>query len=847
MTPSLPPHLPIDELIPSVLDALRAGRNAVVLAAPGAGKTTRLPPAVARDPALAGRQRAVVVLQPRRVAARAAAARIAHEQGWTIGEEVGYHIRFDNTCGPHTRVRVLTEGVLTRRIQQDPFLPDIGCVILDEFHERGLHTDLALALLREVQTTVRPDLRIVVLSATLDPAPVAAFLGGAPIFDCPARPHPLDIDYLAHPPSGPIWAVAADEARRALNDTPSGHVLVFLPGIDTIRRACERLVGVEADLHVLHSSVATEEQDRALAPSARRKLILATNIAETSLTIDGVTTVIDSGLERTLVHDGGLGLDRLVTQRISQASAAQRAGRAARTGPGRCLRLWTRAEHAALKPQSRPEIARADLAAAVLALLAYGVRDVEAFAWFDPPPAGATARARKLLRLLQAVDERGALTPLGKALAALPLHPRLGRLLLAGQSCGRSWEAAGLAAMLQLGARAPSAVPPRAATWVGLSDVADRLALFEAAARSGDAFTRERRALHELARRAPHDIGLQLPPEADAERALCRLLLQAYPDRVCRRSSRDPLRAVMVGKRGIALAPSSAVRQGPLFIAVDAQPVQRPATANAPRALEARLASTVELAWLEADFPALIERREVVRYHQALNRVVGRRWLCFAGLLLREYAAGRSVDADVAADALAAALRDELPSIIHAQTATARLLARAAFLRRWMPELELPLWDDAALRDLARDICTGCRARAEVERRDIAGLLLARLTGAQRRALEEHAPEQLIVAGRRVRLDYGDGTTPPLLAIKLQHLFGVERLPRLAAGRAPILVHLLAPNQRVVQITDDLAGFWDRTYAQVRKELRGRYPRHAWPENPRAPQPPAGPKPQGRP
>jgi ATP-dependent helicase HrpB len=470
----MPPPLPIDDILPQILASLRTANCAVVVAPPGAGKTTRV------APALAGEFPAVVMLQPRRVAARAAASRIAAEQRWSLGREVGFHIRFERRLTPQTRVRVLTEGILTRQIQSDPFLEGIGCVILDEFHERSIHTDLALALLREIQSSVRPDLRIVVMSATMDPDPVSRFLGNAPVHVSEGRLFPVDIEYAPRQGTEPVWDRAAAACRRAVAEG-EGHVLVFLPGIGEIRRTEQLLGGIDAEIHVLHSSISGDAQDRALAPASRRKLILATNIAETSITIDGVRTVVDSGTARVLVNDPRLGIDRLELRRISRASANQRAGRAGRTAPGRCLRLWTRLEDAGLEDTQPPEIQRVDLAGTLLALRAYGIRDPRSFAWYDPPRPEALERAEQLLLMLGATTRDGALTPLGEKLTALPLHPRIGTLLVAGAKQGLLREAATMAALLSErdilagGHQARR----RDAGWEGTSDLLDRMEMLE--------------------------------------------------------------------------------------------------------------------------------------------------------------------------------------------------------------------------------------------------------------------------------------------------------------------------------------------------------------------------------
>lgn len=498
------PPLPIDALIPDLLDALRKGKNAVVTAPPGAGKTTRVPPALVGEAWLRNGERCgdgkkhsdIIMLQPRRVAARAAAARIAHEHGWQIGQEVGYHIRFENRTGPRTRIHVLTEGILTRRIQADPFLEGVGCAILDEFHERGIHTDLALALLRELQS-VRGDLRLIIMSATLDAAPVAEFLGSpgppAPMFQSQGRLFPVTIEYQERPDTSPVWERVAAGVRRMMqlsavaspavapNTACPAHILAFLPGIAEIRRTHALLRELDANVHILHSSVSSREQDLALQPSARRKIILATNIAETSLTIEGVRAVVDSGLARVPFCDARLGIDRLELRRISRASANQRAGRAGRTAPGHCLRLWTRAEDSVLEARELPEIHRVDLASTLLALHACGVSDPMRFGWFEAPREEALGQAERLLHMLGAMDDSRRLTELGSRLARLPVHPRLGCMLLAGAREGLLREAATFAALLTERdiLAGPQSGRRRAAAYDAPSDLLERLEWLE--------------------------------------------------------------------------------------------------------------------------------------------------------------------------------------------------------------------------------------------------------------------------------------------------------------------------------------------------------------------------------
>lgn len=821
--------LPVDSLVPEIVAAMEAGGNAVVVAPPGAGKTTRIPPAIASADSLRGN--AVVLLQPRRVAARAAAARIAAEQGWRLGEEVGYHIRFDRRIGPKTRVRVLTEGILTRQIESDPYLEGVGCVILDEFHERSIHTDLTIALLREIQSTVRDDLRIVVMSATMDAAPVAEFLGGAKVFKSEGRLHPVAVEYLDRHNSSPIWEQAADSIRRVWNESPTatGHVLVFLPGISEIRRTAELVSGLGGDLHILHSSVSGEEQDRALRPSKARKLILATNIAETSVTIDGVGTVIDSGFARILVQDSRAGIDRLELRRISHASADQRAGRAGRTGSGRCFRLWTKSEDIALEAAETSEIHRVDLVPTLLAVHAFGIKDLAQFRWFEPPRPELLARADRLLEMLGAIKD-GRLTSLGKRMAGLPVHPRLARMLLAGAEAGLPREAATLAALLSEGDIISTSPRRRAAALEAPSDLLERLSWLNGdsppVALDPVSVRTVLRLADELLEHVKREAVRSRKKETGRtgrEGELLRLLLHAYPDRVTVRRSSDPARGVMVGDRSIELEPSSVVRKAPLFLSLDPREV-----AGSVRVL---LASAIEEPWLEEIFPHLCERRFLHRVDESAGRVVSSRRTLFAGLLLREDETGPQADREGARGAMAEYLRARGGEIFARDEDIARWLARVSFLRRAMPELAVPEFDAATIGEAIAEAASGCISLSEVRKRNLVEGLAARLSGSQRGALAKQAPEVLSVpSGNRIRLEYGPG--PPVLAVRLQELFGLAETPRVASGRVPVTIQLLAPNHRPVQTTTDLRSFWNGAYQEIRKEFRSKYPKHPWPEDP---------------
>jgi ATP-dependent helicase HrpB len=852
---TLPP-LPIDRLLPEVVEAVRAGRNVVIVAPPGAGKTTRVPPALIAAGTLAPDHPALIVLQPRRVAARVTAQRIADEHGWRLGEEVGYVIRFDRRVGPRTRIRVATEGVLNRLLLADPFLEGIGAVVLDEFHERSLHTDLALALLKEVQQTVRPDLKLIVMSATLDAEPVARFLGDCPVVRSEGRMFPVEVTYCpaAHPTAPDVIGAAVDDCLRAGSD--SGDILVFLPGVEEIRRAAAALAPVAVQRGVvvlpLHGSLSADEQDLALRPSARRKIILATNIAETSLTIDGVRTVIDSGRARFASFDPARGLDRLELGRISRASAAQRAGRAGRTAPGRCIRLWSEREQRGLPEAEVPELLRVDLSATVLALRAWGAHDISSFGWYEAPPGDRVAAAERLLEMLGAfTGEPKRLTPLGRQLLEIAAHPRLARLLIASTVQGFAREGAALAALLSEKDIVRAGEPGQGVRPVsgrGSSDLIarlDRLAeaendRFSARLRSrgidGPAARRTARVRDDLlrqARRVARDATGRPPddhPSADGreptEDELLQAILLAYPDRVVKRRGSEAT-GVMVGGRGVRLSPASVVRESGYFVAIDPRDDRRGATREA----RVQIASAIRLEWLETLFPESVRRERSVRFDEGRQRVVGVSSLWYRDLLLSEDL-NAPVDPLEAGRALAAALGPRVRELLAADESAAAWLARLTFINEAMPDLALPAFTDEVLAEAVADAAVGKRTVDEVTAHSLLPMLKLRLVPAQNRLLDEHAPESLMVpSGNRIRLRYEPGR-PPILAVRLQELFGWTETPRIAGGRVPIVVHILGPNFRPVQVTNDLRSFWTTTYFQVRKDLRGRYPKHSWPEDP---------------
>ncbi len=827
------PPLPIDEHLPTIVRALAREHAAVLTAPPGAGKTTRVPPALLG--AIEGR---IVMLEPRRVAVRAAARRMAHEGGWQLGREVGYQVRFDRVACAETRILVVTEGVGVRMLHDDPLLEGVGALLLDEFHERSMVADLALAMARHVQQQVRPDLAIGAMSATLDPAPVAAFLGGCPVIDAPGRSHPVGLCYLAPPDRDPLPRAVARGVRQALDQGP-GDLLVFLPGVGEIRRTAEELAATadarDLVLVPLYGDLPPDQQDAALKPASRRKVILATNVAETSITVEGVGTVVDSGYARVLRHDPAVGLDRLELARIGRASADQRAGRAGRTGPGSCLRLWREEETAHLPPAELPEIQRVDLAGPALTLLAWG-EDPAAFGWFEAPDGEALGRALELLTMLGALDD-GTLTPLGRRMARLPLHPRLARLVVEGHALGHGRDACLLAAMLSersvLRRREFGDEGPRTRSG---SDPLDRLAAVMHVANPDVPSPYGRsEVLEGIARRVLQvgrqlvDLTRRLPApdrrQDDPDEALSRTLLVAYPDRVARRREPGSPRAVMVGGRGVRLARESAVLDAELFVCVELSAGRRGDRAEAL----VRQASEVDEAWLPAH---LFTDDVVVRFDPDSGRAGAREQRRYADVVLADRPC-QAPDPALVAEALAVAAAADPPRALDLEDREVReFLSRLAFLATHQPQLGLPDPDVLLKEQAIPALAAGRSTFAELRRAPLLATLKGLMPHHQLVALDREAPERLQVpSGSRIRLAYS-ADAPPVLAARIQELFGLADTPRVAGGAVPVMVHLLAPNMRPQQVTQDLRSFWDTTYPEVRKELRARYPKHDWPEDP---------------
>ncbi|HEX9050610.1 MAG TPA: ATP-dependent helicase C-terminal domain-containing protein [Anaeromyxobacter sp.] len=877
--------LPIDPLLPEIVAALREARSVVVEAPPGAGKTTRVPRAL-HEAGLAGGGE-IVVLEPRRLAARLAARRVAEELGERPGETVGWQVRFEEVAGPRTRIRYVTEGLLTRRLLGAPTLPGVGAVVLDEFHERHLQGDLALALLRRLQRGARPDLRLVAMSATLDAAPVARYLG-ARALRSEGRRFEVAIEHLSPEDAARpdrLEDLVARAVRRVLREAPEGDVLVFLPGAAEIRRAREALApfadATAVDVVPLHGDLPPDEQDRAVRPGPRRKVILSTNVAETSVTIVGVTAVVDSGLARIASHSPWSGLPTLEVRKISRASAAQRAGRAGRTGPGRALRLYTRHDHDARPEFDVPEVLREDLSETFLALASLGALD--GFEWFEAPPPAAAEAARTLLLRLGAIDAGGAPTEVGRRVLKVPGHPRQSRLVVEAASRAAADEGALVAALLgERDLRDRRALEGGALPATGPSDLLELAHVFEEAARArfaperlrrmgvspaaAQAVDRARRQLAGVARslrapiatptatstgRSPLSPGQRPGGEGReegagpmgttaTEHAILLATLAAYPDRVARRRAPGSGEIVLAGGGSARLDPASVVREAPLLVAVDAEERRGDRRPPGARSAEARvrIASAVTQEMLLDLFPDALRYDEALAWNAQAERVDATERLLYGDLVLEETRAPRADPGKVAA-VLFAEASARGPRAFAPEGELDRVVARLAFAAAHAPDAGLSPPSEADLSEALRELCAGRRSFAELREADLPAALLARQDPRGRGALERLAPERITLpGGRSARIHYEAGK-PPWVESRLQDFFGMAAGPSVAGGRVPLVLHLLAPNQRAVQVTTDLAGFWDRHYPSIRRELMRRYPRHAWPEDPRTAAAPA--------
>jgi ATP-dependent helicase HrpB len=812
---------------------MSAHANLVLRAPPGAGKTTRVPLALLDAPWLKGQK--IIMLEPRRLAARAAAERLAVELGEKVGQTVGYRIRFENRVSARTRIEVVTEGILTRRLQRDPELTGIGLVIFDEFHERHLQSDLSLALCVDAQRGLREDLKLLVMSATLDGGPVAKLLG-APMVTSEGRSYPVDVRYLLRDPEGHIADIAHGAILRAIADT-EGDILVFLPGAGEILRTRDMLAEDPAcrspQIHTLYGDMPMEAQQRAIEPDPqrRRKIVLATNIAETSLTIEGVAVVVDSGYARVPRFDPNTALTRLDLVRISRASADQRAGRAGRLGPGVCYRLWGENTQRGLVPFAQPEIAEADLAPLALELAQWGVQEAETLAWLDPPPRGSLAQARDLLKDLGALDGEGRITTAGREMAEFPLHPRIAHLLREGKRLGLSALACDVAALLS--ERDVFRGPARD---VDLALRVDALRAFRQSGREGarrmDADPNACAGVDRAAEQYRRLLGVKEDGGSDA--ALGLLLAFAYPDRIAQsrndahpRGGGDGERLLLASGRGARLPKGSRLGNAAYLVAAVLD-------GKGDDSL-VRLAAGVSLEDLRSHFAERIERGAFVRWDERRNGVSATREERLGALVL-ESKPFPNPPADAIASALLDVIRVRGLGVLPWTDNARELQARVLCLRHWLSDDDWPdLSDTALLASLdtwLTPYINGMTRLEHLERLNLHDILLARLDWNGQKQLDEGAPTHITVpSGSRKRLEYKPGESP-VLAVKLQEMFGLADTPRVAFGKVPVTLHLLSPAQRPIQVTQDLKGFWERTYAEVKKELKGRYPKHPWPDDP---------------
>ncbi len=821
--------LPIDSVLSELTASLRPGATAVLVAPPGAGKTTRVPLVLAAEDWAKGKK--IVVIEPRRIAARAAAARMAATLGEGVGASVGYRVRFGSCVSDATRIEVVTGGIFTRHVLEHPELDDVAAVLFDEFHERSLDTDLGLALARDLQQGLREDLKLLAMSATLDSARLARILGDAPVIASAGRAFPVETRYLGRDARVPIERQVAQAAARAVR-ADTGSLLVFLPGAAEIRRTetllRERISDPSIDIVALHGALEAEVQDRAIAPApaGRRKIVLATSIAETSLTIEGVRVVIDCGLARRPRYEPDVGLTRLETVRVSRASADQRRGRAGRTERGICYRLWDEPQTASLEPSNRPEILAADLAGFVLDLAHWGVCDPSSLAFIDPPPAPALKQARTLLTELGAIDRDGRITQAGKKLRALPLPPRLARMVIHAATVGEADRAAEIALLL--------AEPGLGGKDVDLGHRIDGLHR-ERSARASEARAMAKRWTRIACSNVPRGQGKQdRPPSAGKGQrsSVGSLLALAYPDRIAKRRG-DGASFLLANGRGARVDAASALAREPFLAVAEISGVAAQGRIT--------LAAPLTLAEIEALFAERIECRDEIAFDDASASLRARRVRSLGTIAIAEQpmaVVANEVSARALAEAVARLGVERLPWTKPLR----QWRDRVVFLRRAQGH-EWPDLSDTALARSAVEWLSaafaGKTALAQLGTDDLAQALHAFLPFDLRRRLETEAPAHFTApSGASVAIDYA-ADEGPKIAVRVQELFGLDRHPAVAGGRIPLVVALLSPAQRPVQVTRDLPGFWRGSYAAVKAEMKGRYPRHHWPDDPLAAPPTA--------
>jgi ATP-dependent helicase HrpB len=844
----MPERLPIYEIEQEIVTRLRAHRRLILQAPTGSGKSTQVPQMLLQHGFLGHGQ--VVILQPRRLAARLLAARVAQERGTELGREVGYQIRLEQMAGPETRIKYVTEGILLRQMIQDPKLSGVQVVIFDEFHERHLYGDITLARALDLQEESRPDLLIIVMSATLQAGVLENYLQPCSALTSEGRVFPVEVEHTPRQfgsNAPPVWDLAAEAFERFVLSGGTGDVLVFMPGGYEIQQTIEAIRHCPESrgfiLLPLHGELPPRDQDAAVARYDQPKVVVSTNVAETSLTIDGIRLVIDSGLARIPRYDPNRGINTLLIEKISRASAEQRAGRAGRTAPGRCIRLWSQQEHLERPAHELPEVKRLDLAEVVLTLKAAGVRDLQRFRWLEPPSEHSLHDAEELLTDLGALDHQGHITGVGRKMLAFPVHPRYARMLLAAQQFGCVYQAALVAALTQgrdllirnpgrdvvsfredlFGERAPSDFFILMRAWNYAAKSSFRL---EACRRAGiHALTaRQVGPLLEMFLRIAEKEGLDVRRAAAPDEALQKCILLGFSDRVARRLDEGTLRCELVHARRGVLARESVVQHSPLLVAAEVREIE-----GAERSLNTllSLATAIESDWLKELFPEDIQAEPRVFYDATARRVCAEEQVRFRDLAL----SSRRLEPPPA-EAAARLLAEEVVAgrlvLKDWDHGVDQWILRLNHLNRWCPELQLPPIQDEDRRHLIEQICHGAVSYKDIKDRAVKPVVKSWLSEAQQQLLDKHAPERLELSnGRNPKVNYvADG--PPYIALRIQELYDVGATPRLAMDRVPVLVHILAPNMRPVQITQDLAGFWREHYPRVKQELQRRYPKHEW-------------------
>lgn len=846
--------LPIHEVSEKIRAAsLLSDRSRILLTAPtGSGKSTDVPAMLADLPEVAGR---VVVIEPRRMAARLLAGFVAKKRETALGQEVGYAVRFDSKQSSQTKILYITDGIFQRMLQDDPWLKGVSAVIFDEFHERRLAVDIALARCLDLQEDARPDLRVVVMSATLETGALANYMAPVTQLSAGGRTFPVEILHRPHRPTAnhrhagppkeaPVWEQAAALTREALAMPDCGNILVFLPGIHEIRRTIELLENTAAcrahTIFPLHSALSPADQEMAISRSDKSKIIVSTNVAETSLTISGIRTVIDSGLARASVFDPRRGINTLLIRKISRAAADQRAGRAGRTAPGRCLRLWSQADHVRREAFEIPEVHRIDLSEAVLLLKAAEIHEPRNFRWLEKPTDDALEKAEHLLRGLHALDALGNLTDIGREMAAFPLEPRFSRLLIAGHDNGCFPETAFIAAVVQGEGIFPKGKAASARKDFIFpddpSDFAGEYRAFESAEAMG--FDPRRTASLGIHARGARDIAQILsrllklfPHEGDRKidfynnrEAVAKSILAAFSDQLAIRLSQGNLACRLVGKRRGRLDDQSCVRKADAFVACEITEVEARETVT-----HLRLATAIELPWIAQIFPKEIESTDVVNYDESRRRVVRLNQLRFRDLVLESKESDNNVPIDAAAEILAKRVLSGELVLKNWDAHVEQFTYRLSFVSKWMPELGLPTWTQEDRIAAVSQICHGAVSYKEIKDAPVWPVLNDWLSCHQRHLLDTHCPERIhLTSGHSPKVTY-DPEQDPFFSAKLVQLVGTNTTPTIADGRVSLLVHILAPNQRPWQMTKDIPNFWRNGYPQMKKELAGRYPRHPWP------------------